>query len=317
MALGHSPPHSPLPTTSAANNNTPGAATLATSLPKSVTGSLVHSESVPDLPSMLLNLNDRKKKRKHEGEDEDNTLSIMQQMINKLAEDQEKRFNDLLSSIQIIANQNAELTSSVTLLSDKYDEFLQKISTLEAEKKEDRKLIKQLEDKLENIERKSRETGIELRCVPTSQNETKQDLCEIVKSLGSTLNVEIKSSDIKDIYRLKSKDSSNPIVTELNSVLLKEAIIKNARSFNKSKPKGQKLNTTHINLKAPPTPVYVSETLTYKAQRLFFLARSFQKNHKYEFCWTARGVVYLRKDEKSPLIKILDEDTIVELKKSA
>ncbi|CAG4988656.1 unnamed protein product [Parnassius apollo] len=139
-------------------------------------------------------------------------------------------------------------------MSDKCDEFLSYISTLEAGKKEDKKMIHQLEDKIEFLERASRPTGVEIRNVPKMKGETKDDLCSLVTNLVQSLN--LNQNDLKNLRRIKSKQNSYPILLNFNSVLLKD--------FNKTKDKGVKINTTHLKPKHSKQQVYVSECLTYK-----------------------------------------------------
>lgn len=63
--------------------------------------------------------------------------------------EQNRRFNDLLISVNSIKNQNTELET----ISNKYDEFLCRINSLEKERKENKKNIHLLEFlKLENGE---------------------------------------------------------------------------------------------------------------------------------------------------------------------
>lgn len=200
------------------------------------------------------------------------------------------------------------------MMSDMYDDFLKKISKLETERKEDKMTISILEEKIEYLERKSRSTGIELRNVPKTQGENKESLCSMVNKVLQALNIELQPNDIKDTFRLNSKDSSNPIVAEFTTVVLKDKVLKSVKEFNKNKPKNEKLNTKCIGLPEPAKPIYISETLTYKTQRLYYLARAAQKEYGFDFCWTSQGVVYMRKKENFPLIKILSEADIEALK---
>lgn len=55
--------------------------------------------------------------------------------------EQNRRFNDLLISVNSIKNQNTELET----ISNKYDEFLCRINSLEKERKENKKNIHLLE----------------------------------------------------------------------------------------------------------------------------------------------------------------------------
>lgn len=273
---------------------------------------LSQCSSAPDLSIITSKLNERKK-RKLDGDD-NNKGTVTMSVFTAFLKQQEGRFEDLIYKINNILEQNLELKKSVEVMSSKYDEFLSRISNLESERKEDKKTIHQLEEKVEYLERKSRATGLEIRNVPKIHDETKDQLCDMVVSMGKTLAINIGPSDIRDIYRTKSKDSSNPIIIDLNTVIMKDKIIKGVKKFNKSKDKKEKLHTTHFGLQSPPQPVYVSETLTYKAQRIYFLARQFQKGNGYDFCWTSHGIVYLRKSVEFAQIRINSESDLEKLR---
>ncbi|CAH2097511.1 unnamed protein product [Euphydryas editha] len=307
MPLKRTPPASPLPETSAGTVRRPGM------IDKDCFETIQHCESMPDLPSITVNMSERKK-RKHDGMNP-NITSFITDIFTSFSQDQGKLFNELNKTIMDIKEQNEELKKSVDMMSHKYDEFLSRISALELERKEDKKIISQLEEKIEKMEQKSRCAAIEIRNIPKTNEETKSNLCSIIKNVGKVLNLDLIDSDIKDIYRISSKDLTNPIVVEFSTVIMKEKMIKGVKLFNKSKMKGDKLNTTHLKYATAAKPVYVSETLTQKTQKLFYLARNFAKNYNYNFCWTSRGAVYLRKNENSSQVRINSQSDIDNLGK--
>ncbi|KAJ8714482.1 hypothetical protein PYW07_002707 [Mythimna separata] len=268
-------------------------------------------QSAPDLSKIPTNITERKK-RKYEGKADKGPVTLS--TFNTSSGDQEFRFEDLMEKIDSIIVQNSELKHSVEVMSSKYDEFLRRVATLEAERIEDKKKIQLLEEKLEQMERKTRSTGIEIRNIPKTDGETKEDLCSLVLNMGTSLNIDVKSSNIKDIYRLKSKDNSHPIIVDFTTVVTKEKVMGGVKKFNKSKAKEAKLNTNHLKINGPLAPVYVAECLTYRAQKLFYIARAFQRSHGYQFCWTANGVVYLRKKVNDPQIRITSEADVEKLK---
>lgn len=153
---------------------------------------LQHCESEPNLHTLAVNVTERKK-RKYDEKQLDVT-ALIKEMFSTFSKEQEKRFQELKSSLEVMSN--------------KYDEFVQKIYTLEKERKEDKILIKELEEKFEVSERKSRGSGIEIRNIPKQNGETKENLLNEIMQLGKTLSVSIDYSNIRDIYRLKSKDAS-------------------------------------------------------------------------------------------------------------
>lgn len=273
-----------------------------------------HCESAPDLHSFAVNITERKKRKLTDSDF--NISEMIKDLFSNFSKEQEHRFQDLQNTMSKLNEQNAELRKSVQLMSNKYDEFLLRISRLESEKQEDRKTIQQLEEKLELTERKSRVSGIEIRNIPKTSGESKDNLCNEIAKLGKIVNVEIDQSCIRDIYRLNTKDGTNPVIVDFTTVLTKERVLRGFKSFNKSRAKGEKLNTTHLDPQHQLRPLYVSETLTHKTHRLYYLARSFKKNYGYSFCWTSNGIVYLKKNENSSQIRIATEQDLDKIRNS-
>ncbi|CAG5015581.1 unnamed protein product [Parnassius apollo] len=139
----------------------------------------LHSESAPDIPSLTLNVTERKK-RKHDGVNP-NIMSYMSEMFSVYTNEQAKHFKDLQTIV-------SSIKKSVDTMSSKYDEFLSRISVLEAKKRQDRYIIQQLQEKIENMERKSRFSGIEIRNIPKNNEESKENLCSTVKKLGGVFD---------------------------------------------------------------------------------------------------------------------------------
>ncbi|XP_026746537.1 uncharacterized protein LOC113507810 [Trichoplusia ni] len=280
-----------------------------------IASEMIHYDSEPDLQLLKMNITDRKK-RKFEGDDINSFMPTIKKMFESLSIEQNKRFQDLLGSVNSLRERNAELTKSVEAMSLKYDEFLSRIKSLEEARKEDKKQIISLEQKIENLERKTRSSSIEIRNIPKTNKETKTDLCQLIQVMGKSVSIDIKDSDIRDIYRITAKDSSNPIITEFTTVIMKEKVLSAVKNFNKCRQKGDKLNTGHLSIQGPNKPVFIAETLTQKSQRIFFLARAFAKEHGFAFCWTSRGAIYVRKSENLPQIRIQDEEDLEKLRNS-
>ncbi|XP_060806129.1 uncharacterized protein LOC132903002 [Amyelois transitella] len=75
-----------------------------------------------------------------------------------------------------------------------------------------------------------------------------------------------------------------------------------------------KLTAKHLGLHTKEdTPIFVTEHLTPKGSRLYFLARELVKSRRFKYCWTAYGKIYLRKDDTSPIILIKSEAQIQKL----
>lgn len=245
-------------------------------------------------------------------------VSEMRILFANLQSKTESQFNTLQASMVTVKTELAEISSSLYFLTQKYEEFQSKLTSLEKEKQEDRQYIQTLETRVEMLERKSRNSCLEIRNVDqVSHSETKQQLCDIITKLGSSISMTLNNDDIKDIYRVNTKkETHRPIVVEFATVIKKEAVIRSIRMLNKGKKKEDKLNSRHLQMDGPPKPVFVSESLSQKARKLLYLARDFAKTNDYRFCWSSNGIIYLRKAENTPLIRVLDEEVLERLLKN-
>ncbi|XP_047986447.1 uncharacterized protein LOC125226507 [Leguminivora glycinivorella] len=256
-----------------------------------------------------------RQKRKREHDELSDLRNEMRGLMNSL--------RSLTTTVNEIKEMTTELRTSVQFMSDKYDGVMDKLHVLEVERSKDRRYIAELEDKMEGLERRNRMSGIEIRNIPKLDTadgkkiETKKQLLDIVKNIGQTLNIEIQEVDIRDTYRINSaKGDTKPLIVDFNSVIMKEHILEAVKTFNKSKPKGDKLNTSHLEIIGPARPIYVSETLTPKNQKLFYMAREFARDNGYAHRWTSKGLVYFRKAEGERPIRIENETDFSKLLES-
>lgn len=163
-----------------------------------------------------------------------------------------------------------------------------------------------------NLQLLSRKTNFEIKGVPKKDKETKQELVDMVVTLSKNIECAISKSDIKDIYRVRGKNTeqkNTPIVVETGSVLVKTEFLKMAKSFNIKNR--MKLCAKHLGFKThEDTPIYLSENLTQKGSRLHYLARDLARSNDYQFVWTSYGKVYVRKNENSKVIVINSEQQV-------
>lgn len=219
---------------------------------------------------------------------------------------QNHQFTALQLKMEEIKEQNTKLQDSADFNAAKYDEITLKLQQMEQERKDDRVRIMDLEEKIEQLERQHRSTSLEIRNVPQKAPETKQDLQNTLVTLGNLVKSPVQSSDIKDVFRIQTKSQNKTIIAEFNSVITKERMMKAIKIFNKEN-KNDKLNTSQLQFDGPKQPIYVSENLTPKNKRLFYLARDFSVLQKYRYCWTSFGKVLLRKEDGAPVIRINSE----------
>lgn len=228
----------------------------------------------------------------------DHFMDEMRKMFSDFKEQENCKYEKLYSAVE-------EIRSSVEFSAHKYEALKSEVEQLEALRQDSLDYIKSLENRLENFERSSRSTCLEIRNVPPTPSKTKTSLVGTVIKVGKVLNVDIRITDIKDIFRIKTKDpAARTIIVDLTSVLMKEKIVAMFRQFNKV---GSRMTTEHLKISGPAKPVFISENLSHKMKRLFYLARDFAKVNQYRFCWVSGGSIFLRKAEGSPLIRVTSE----------
>lgn len=323
MPLKRTPPSSPAPPAVAASTqpttvapaqppvtvtaHNPTRATPALDFASAVPAmnQLQNSSSVPNLSGIPSNISFRK--RKHPELDESSLqkfMSDMKEMFDDFKAGQQKQSEKILSALE-------ELRSSVQFLSGKYDALQATVSKLETDRNSDTQYIKTLEEKLDNFERNSRSTCLEIRNIPSPPSESKATLLETFMKTGKALNVPLQPSDVKDIFRIQTKDPANKtIIVDLTSALKKEKVISMFRQFNKG---SSRLSTEHLHISGPARPIFLSENLTSKMKRLYYLAREAAKEHGFMFCWVSHGKIFLRKRENAPHIRITKESDLTKV----
>lgn len=309
----HSPPPPPQPTAAVAVGATTKVDTaVGVSSAIKFAAQMQHGSDVSDCFDSGSQSNvTMRVKRKGEGELHAFRTEV-DSMFKELMREQQNFFSNLNAKMEEIKTQNQSLQQAVEFNSAMYDNFLKRMEILEQEKKEDRKQILVLEGKVEQLERQLRTSSLEIRNIPRKLNETKQDLVETVMQLGKVIDVSIQPTEIKDVFRINSKTEHKTILADFTSVLTKEKIIQSVKLFNKTN-KVAKLNTQQLHIDGPKLPIFVSENLTPKTKRLFFLARDYATHQGFKYCWSSVGKVFLRKEDGSPIICISSEADIASL----
>lgn len=211
---------------------------------------------------------------------------------------------------------NAEIEKSLEFIYAQFADLQKKVSKLETENKETLLKVTSLENKVEEMERIIKSSTIEIRNVPVKNSKIdKNQLSNIVINTCKALDVPIDQKDINDVFLVKGKAENITIVTEFTKKVIKSEVIKSAKSYNRRNP-NNRLNSTSIGLDNLSKPIYISEALTAKAKKLYFMARDTAKAAGYKFCWTNNSKIYLRKTEDSQYIEIKTESQLADLKYS-
>ncbi|KAF0711660.1 E3 ubiquitin-protein ligase TRAIP-like [Aphis craccivora] len=241
----------------------------------------------------------------------------------KFSKEQDK--NNLLSNTnKLLTSKGNEITDetlngvidSVQFMSTQFDHFGQQLKSLVStinELKDENKQINEeniflrkellnLSQRVNIIEQKSLECHAELIGVPEIQNEICTDT---IDKITSTLGLEIK---VKNAFRIPSKSTDKPrkISVCFMSVEEKHKVM--------DLMKKKKMVAKHIDGKWNNTAIYVNEQMTSTFRNLFFKTRNIAKEVGYKFIWFKNNKIFVKKNEGSMTIYIVDEASISKIK---
>lgn len=256
-------------------------------------------------------------KRKPDFDKEELVAAILPELTAVLHSFEERQSARIDALVSTLTAQNMEIQKSVEFVSMKYDEQLLKIEQLMNNQSLNEKKIEELQAKVDELESGRRHSMVEIRNIPRQESENKEILTNIVKEIGNKIKQPILDSDIRDLYRVKTKNElSNHIVVDFIRTGLKVSVIKKCRTFNRDNG-NDRFNTTHIGLSGKKNQIYIDEALTKRASRLFYLTRKFVKEHNQYNCWTSYGKVYIKENnkEKAKVLCIHSENDLKLLSK--
>ncbi|XP_039764240.1 uncharacterized protein LOC120636759 [Pararge aegeria] len=263
-------------------------------------------------------------KRKHDSMINENLETFQNEIkliLQQWKEDQDSKLLQIQNDMDTIKGQisdikktNTDIEKTLEFMTGQYDNLNLKVNSLEKECKDYSAKITILENKIEDMTRQNFQTKIEIKNVPMEYPESQPKLLEKVLNISSILNIDI-SSQIRNVQRLSVKaQTNNPIVVEFTSPISANKFLNAVKKFNSQLIKDKKLSTNHLGISGPHKPIYITELLTPKTKRLFYLTRELNKNKFFKYCWTVNGKIYLRKEEGSQLIQVRSEEQLQEIR---
>jgi Baculovirus FP protein len=154
-----------------------------------------------------------------------------------------------------------------------------------------------LSTRINELDQYSRNYNLEFEGIPVTAGE---NTYQIVEHIASYLDVNINIDSIEFCHRQK-QSTRNPnkppaIIAKFYSRQDKERLVL-AR-------KGKVPFTAHdIGFQNSTNKVFVNEHLTKLNKHLFWLARN-TKQLGFKYSWTRRGIIFIKKEDNSPVIRI-------------
>lgn len=293
--------------------------------PPNTSNSLIEVQSEPNLTGLgettSINVNTRKRMRVEDTCCDSSQFEELKSTLSSWKADQDVILKKLVADVaelklqnQSIKDSNSEIIKSMHFMNKNYEEMKMKVEEFEKEKKNLHGCILELEKKIQDFQYMSRTSSVEIRNIPANDKETLSDLSSVVTRIGTALKVEIGSNDLRDVYRIPGKKGINRgIVAEFTTVNMKSTLLAAVRNYNKRQSTEKKLNTEMIGIPGKRQPVFVAEFLPPSTRRIFYMARNFVKNNKYDFCWVSNGNVFIRKEVGAKQLHIQSEQSLLKL----
>ena len=236
--------------------------------------------------------------------------SLLDKKLNPIV----RRLDDLKEKVDKIA----EIEKSIAFLSSSYDDLFREVSNLKSDHDNltqecaDLRIqcfamvneVSQLKQNIHDMEQYSRRDCIEIRGIPTSEDE---DTDEIVKNVGSLIDANVNDEDISISHRLKTNNSNK----RDSPIIVKFIRRKDKELFYNSRKKLRGKSTRDIGFtRCKEQPIYITESLSAQNRKIFNKCLQKKRELKYKFIWTSNGSTLLRKDNDSPVIVIKNESDI-------
>ena len=246
----------------------------------------------------------------NQGEFKDLLTSALDEILDsKLAAIFDVKLVPIIKSLDFISNGFDELTRKVTKLEESNKTLENENRSLKNQTADLWKEVNQFKTAMDEQEQYSRRECLEIRGIPTAIGE---DTDEIIKSVGSILDVDIDDSDISVSHRIGIPSSTRPETSAtVTSRAATAAIIVKFTNRNirdklyKSRSKLKNFTTGDIGLgRHNDGKIFIQESLTPSRRQLFKKALEIRKELRFKFIWTYYVSIFLRKDESSQAVRI-------------
>ncbi|XP_077496226.1 uncharacterized protein LOC144114486 [Amblyomma americanum] len=213
-----------------------------------------------------------------------------------------------IDSLLAMSSKLESLESSVSLLSDKFDEFQTRLLAQEKSTKDVTKRVERLEKAewaceiaqlnkdVDSLEWRSRRLNIEIHGLPETENE---DLLKKVNEIGTKLELdEVCSSDITALHRLPAKPGkTRGVIVRFAKQEVRDAWLAKRQA-----------------LRDDNTGKYMCENMTRYTRTLLTVAKEWAKESGYAFVWHVNGKVLVRKQAGARAVVIRDKDDLANLR---
>ena len=145
---------------------------------------------------------------------------------------------------------------------------------------------------------------MEIQGIPVSEQE---DTNEIIKAVGSVVDVPVEDSDISISHRMKSGNAIPPIIVKFMRRCVRDAFYKARSRLNDFTIEDIGFGNKGEN------KIFIQESLTPARRELFHKCNKLKKRCKLRYIWSIHGNIFLRKNDATAPSKVYSEKDLVKL----
>jgi DNA repair exonuclease SbcCD ATPase subunit len=226
-----------------------------------------------------------------------------------------KELTPINNTLQQLSSNFDGLKDSVKFLSDKYDDLLRELHSMNEKHDLQSKNLKKAREELNEAKQRAAEAKqqaeelaqyIRRDCVEIAGIQPTMDLsCEaIVNSIGETIGVPITADDISIAHPIPSYNQSAApkLIVKFTRRQVRNKFYQARKKLASKKAK----DLPRLGLESDAR-VYISESLTPYKKKLFGQVNKLKKRLKWKYIWTYNGRIYLKQDENNG-VHIFDKE---------
>lgn len=241
-------------------------------------------------------------------------------MCDELRRDIKHELKDFRDSFERdLRKELREIRTAMSFINQSYEEMKTQLNTVLAENKEIRSTnsklaeacdamsnkLKAHESRIMHCEQYSRNANIEVKGIPTHENES---LVAILKKVGEEIGEPITAADVEIAHRVPvpNNPSTKNIVVQFVRRTKRNEVLEKARKH--------RLHCRDLGFDNM-TPVYINEHLCPEMKKLLGQATAKRKETGWKYLWVRNGQVLARRAEDTPVLKITCGDDLSKMSK--
>lgn len=198
-----------------------------------------------------------------------------------------------------------EIHNALTTITSTLVNLSTQVSDLHNKNDENKKIINEMEKRINKLEQQAIGKNIEIKNVKDIQ----MSATDVIKNIADSLTVTIEPTDIDNAFRLPKNE--NKIIVKFSSLNKKNELMQKVRAHRidsrvLSKDDNRNNTTNNTNY------IYLNDELTHNNRRLLWLTKEKVKICNWKFVWVKNGNILARKMENSPAI-IINTEADIEL----